>query len=666
MTKRYFTKGETPASQDLPSKRPRQALVELPNEIAQHDTVSSTDVVALLGEIENHLLTAGLQDSHDTAVESFDGYDKPFSIGTAHTDVEATVYADSNLCDSLPSFVLPPMRARSVGVAPVLGQPSRDRPSSITRLGDPVFTQDSDFESLDIPKRELASVFDAIWSYLRTRDAGPEDEYSRLISKLSSAQACRIYVSSMVSTSAPIIAAFFHRTIPTWDDLANAATVTSSFDFNYPGVYIHTGRVDDTAPCQNGVYIGSGTGETADSNHGVAGLVGLLRRIVCQHGSARYRHYENKKKVNGVAHYRMYQDTDSPKDHVYKVLNFLTIDELVTILAHANPLDVNVSKDILYSEKQERTAMTRILETTNIVLGHLYTNDKKFNEFLRSAGFEIRNEIAVIRLNRSIGLELVNESQAQFVERCRQGGILAQYAFARLAGLPEGNKISLSAYIRIRRGADAFVRAGSAAGGWAVRDKKMIRLAEDWSKGLPVQRDFAGSFVPEFRLTKEAGEVVRAFVPPELAKLPIHKIGLPVAISAKDEFGRPRKAGLWPRPQANSLWWSLNLGEVDDDGIPTGIGMNLTCRTITDSSLIYPNPPIQDVQSALVDESRSDFVFRRPGVALRYNESAARIWDQERDLVTTHGIQGHRFNHVERWRLFVVYVQYIFTMLYHQ
>lgn len=101
---------------------------------------------------------------------------------------------------------------------------------------------------------------------------------------------------------------------------------------------------------------------SAGSAEGYRGLVGLLKRIVAQHASARYRemaHLERlEKSGKRVTHYRMYEDADTSEDAHYLALSALTVAELDEVLGTTGA----GSDDTL--RHRRRSALFRIFEAT--------------------------------------------------------------------------------------------------------------------------------------------------------------------------------------------------------------------------------------------------------------------------------------------------------------
>lgn len=285
----------------------------------------------------------------------------------------------------------------------------------------------------------------AIREVIRLRSSSSSNEFTRVLTKLSVVKMVDLFLNALVPSTSSILSALMKGDTPTSAAVSEARVVMPSSDFNVAGVYLHVGR-NGASPFSQGLYVGSASGETPDSNAGCSNMVGILRRIVCQHGSPRYRAYENAKRSNGVPHYRLYHQMDTAANHTYYVTHYLLDEELRGILSHGSVSDHSTA----HEQRLERAAVVKIIETTVILLVGAFNHDQQVNRVLVAHGW-LFSPSNIIKLNRSVGLEFASETYDQFKERCSRGGQNAQYTFARLVGLPSGSRISLSAYMLLTR-----------------------------------------------------------------------------------------------------------------------------------------------------------------------------------------------------------------------
>lgn len=153
-------------------------------------------------------------------------------------------------------------------------------------------------------------------------------------------------------------------------------------------------------------------------------------------------------------------------------------------------------------------------------------------------------------------------------------------------------------------------------------------------------------------ITKERGEAVKPFLPPYLKDAQVAQLQLLIAIKETDDHGNRRSAAKWPRPPLNRTWWKLELGEVDDNGRPTGEGMTLTPRVAREDGMQQSQVLMKwDDPTAVLP------VFRHHQVPLLFSADECSRWDRESGLVKPRGRIEYRWTFRGRWDAFVAYIQ---------
>lgn len=361
-------------------------------------------------------------------------------------------------------------RQRSCKVARKLCTPTRSAQSSVERLHldpfepEPLMLND-EFQS------GLQKVFEAFDVICAERNAR---EYTSLFEKLGARRLSEIFVRSLAKQSIPLVQALWKGQLPSSEDLGRAPRIAACSDINVSGVYIHVAR-DGEIPFASGAYIGSGAAEKGDTNFGMSNISGVLERVWCQHGSQAFRKYQDDKSRGnrGVAHYRMYKAGDTPQQHHYVLLSYLTFDEVKTLLHHAQAT-------IDQAELHERYALTRSFEAVFIITTGMYTNDKQVMDSIKEFGWEVPQP-SILRLNRSAGLEVSSpEDHTAHLARSRAGGLAAQLTYGKAMGLGVGEKGSLTGYLHAKgwQNPDLPKEAAEAGRDKVYKDSLMLWMNE--------------------------------------------------------------------------------------------------------------------------------------------------------------------------------------------
>jgi hypothetical protein len=339
-------------------------------------------------------------------------------------------------------------RHRSVGVARKIG-----RPLSIAclRLCAGSIDLVNDIPDVD-PKltfAHLAPVFKTIREYCMTRNSSDEarDEYSRVYSKLTDEKLHRLFVSTIPQSTMSIVLPLLYGSKPSWNDIHNEARVVPRDQFNCSGTYIHVGRREDDSPFDTGAYIGSGAGESEDTNFGVSGLVGIIRRIWVQHGSPTYRKAQlekAKRRGRRNRHYSMYREADTPNQHFFAALNLVPREVTREVLGQASAVG---DQDQALRELNERTAVVRIFETTWLFSLGLYRFECDLQTAMKAVYLSPSHGIR--QLNLSVGLEGGFSSwQALSIAR-KEGARKAALTFGKGLRLPDGSLGNLNHYMDV-------------------------------------------------------------------------------------------------------------------------------------------------------------------------------------------------------------------------
>lgn len=123
------------------------------------------------------------------------------------------------------------------------------------------------------------------------------------------------------------------------------------------------------------------------------------------------------------------------------------------------------------------------------------------------------------------------------------------------------------------------------------------------------------------------------------------------------KFGdRVQSASAWQRPSAASLVWSLDIGVLDENGLPRGNGMILTPWKVTDNNAILQDEAA--VCKAAEDPDKRQRIERYPGDLLDFSLATAVKWDQEPDKMGKKPRAGNiPWTHVLRFRCFAAFIR---------
>ncbi len=339
----------------------------------------------------------------------------------------------------------PPKRIRSVGVARKLKIPSLKEPSSVARL-DPTFSR-GDISIGTLSFDIIRSVTNTILTYVR--QSSPSAEYTWVTDCIDATLLASIFIGATVASTASLLSSLAQGRVPdSWHGLER---ITPTRDHNVIGTYIHLGRVTDERPFTRGVYVGSGVGYHPQSAFSFGNLVGVLRRVICQHGSPRYR------EKNPSSHYKYLTGREDYSQQFFVTSSFLYDEEMDSLLQRQNqPPAVN--------PRTVRGALIKILESCTILLIGAYSHDRIMNSISARFGFTSpRFPSDVLRLtNRSVGCETVGFSGCS-AEHASRAGKLAMLTFGKMMGLPEGVGASLTA-LAMKRWIDAGRVSTNSAG----------------------------------------------------------------------------------------------------------------------------------------------------------------------------------------------------------
>jgi hypothetical protein len=302
----------------------------------------------------------------------------------------------------------------------------------------------------------------SIRDYVLTRSntTGMPDEYQRIFASLGIDAIAAFTMSTVPIESLHCIQLLLQGTIPAWSDIDSTAIIEPSADYNMLGTYIHVGRRGDATPFQRGAYIGSAGGEAPESNFGKANLIGILKRVWCQHGSMQHREATlqagRRKGRAGNRHYPlMYEQDDTPELHVYLALNKLTPTQLRLWLGQSIDIkeEANLEKNERVLQRNDRLALLRVAETCWMIVLGLYRWASPVLEGYKCLGFELP-EHRIKQCNLTHGLEQSCPSWEVLSDLGRIGGNASAVVFAQRLGLGEGTKASLNRYMEHYLGAD--------------------------------------------------------------------------------------------------------------------------------------------------------------------------------------------------------------------
>lgn len=293
---------------------------------------------------------------------------------------------------------------------------------------------------------DSVAVFSGLYDFLTARGARHDgDAYGRVMRKLPPHLMSRVFLSSAVESSLCLMRRLAGGERVTWADLEGIERINPTADFNVPSVYLHSHRDGDAEPFARGIYAGSAAGEARDTIDGTRDLTATLRRVMCQHGSPRFRARQNKLRTDKgwriVPHYSMYESNDTHAEHCFVMLFYLLQDEMKIILQHQSGQSPPAATDAqAFEEKQERIALMRLFESAAFLLLGVYTGSSKMLSFVEKHHFAPPTCQHKSR-NKSPGLEGISGSHASFVVRCATGGPTARVLYSVVQGLPVAEEI---------------------------------------------------------------------------------------------------------------------------------------------------------------------------------------------------------------------------------
>jgi len=189
------------------------------------------------------------------------------------------------------------------------------------------------------------------------------------------------------------------------------------------------------------------------SSFGHSGLIGILRRVIAQHGSTKYRAKEDEKRAASgsrqVAHHQMYIEDDTAGDHDYIMLTQVLPASAMAFLGFSSS---TVGRHTT-AEYNDLHCLVALQEAALILVSGLYKGCHPLRESAISAGLRLPVQPFPLR-NRSEGLEGgvgFGGGGRRWTPAAVQARRLAHGA---LMGLEDGEEASWSQFLAFQYGTE--------------------------------------------------------------------------------------------------------------------------------------------------------------------------------------------------------------------
>jgi hypothetical protein len=440
----------------------------------------------------------------------------------------------------------------------------------------------------------------------------PDASIARVFQAFTSDELSTIFRSSLVASSAELTLALFtpSPTLPA-AAISKAQKITPVAPCNIPGIYLHLGRKGDIS---RGQYIGYGcgtkNGQYTGAKQTYSGLQGVLRRILCDHGSSEYR------QSKPTSHYRsLYRQEDDWEDHDYALLLYIHQEELQDIVYRIHSDDMTEMTDIEHHYRNLRRALIAVMEAIFILGGGFYQSESSRSHFADHGCAAPQHGFST--LNRSPGLEAFTETHSALVIRSIAGGR------ASAARREEDGYANLHSWLLEQFGEES-VAAMLQLAGVRTRDRRYRRKAALWREGHYLLQHLTPGGHPRLTYTESLDTAILRFLPTSVQETAPIKMQLQLGVQGKGDE--------WERPPYGSIVWSLEAGLLNDKGLPTAENVVLRGYQLLDTTLLNR----EDKQNiflpkqaaiALPDSLRP--LKRVPGENVVFSLQSARAWDQD-------------------------------------
>jgi len=259
------------------------------------------------------------------------------------------------------------------------------------------------------------------------------------------------FVSTIVNSSIPVLKALAQGTTPSEEDMESAVPVRTSSAFNVCRIYLHCGRNGEPYFARGG-YMGSGRAFTPKSKGGYSNLVGILRRVVAEHGSAHFRQGENRAEEgdkHSVHHYRMYDANDTATEHLYLLLAYRTPQKTWNFLGH----QAGAGGEWSSTARSDLAALIGLEECCLILATGFYRSCKELMRIAGEKGLIVPKQNFKLR-NRSPGLDFMGGGGGVKGPMNEERKAERRLHYGQKMGLAEGEEGSHSAYVERTYGKD--------------------------------------------------------------------------------------------------------------------------------------------------------------------------------------------------------------------
>lgn len=177
------------------------------------------------------------------------------------------------------------------------------------------------------------------------------------------------------------------------------------------------------------------------------------------------------------------------------------------------------------------------------------------------------------------------------------------------------------------------------------------------------QKDLEGGFTPCLNFTGCINEI-RLFLTEDLlgsSEQTRTRCQLQLPVNEIDEWGNRQNAAHRQCPPKGAAWWTLEVGQLDQRGMPTGVGMKMVGWELFNPEQYTGWDPAL-VTKCLEQPDLARPLMRHGDERAVFSAEQALAWDQSKDFTKPRGKFAKKWTHFQRWQLFVGFVRMIWAV----